>query len=221
MEAQIFAEKCRKPQIYFSQKTAGDNKGGWKTQGRGKHTINTLPKNGFGPPPPMIRFPPRPRCSHNVIFFGEETGADQTNPTLRPPKVVSEGALYSMFAPSKSHDTFCPPRLLFPNPYKGMLSLPSAFPKLNRVRIKGSFGKRGLFQKNPCSREILENLEIVETFENPQTVEKRRTRPFSRDSREFRDFITISRSTPTPWSGPFRDHGLRPWSQPPSEHRKP
>ena len=28
-------------------------------------------------------------------------------------------------------------------------------------------------------------------------------------------------STPTPWSGPFQDHGLRPWSQSPSEHCKP
>ena len=25
-------------------------------------------------------------------------------------------------------------------------------------------------------------------------------------------FFTVSGSTPTPWSGPFRDHGLRPWS---------
>ena len=32
--------------------------------------------------------------------------------------------------------------------------------------------------------------------------------------------ITVSGSTPTPWSGPFRDHGLRHWSQSPSEHRK-
>ena len=30
----------------FSEK----NKGGWKTQERGKHTIKPLPKNGFGPP---------------------------------------------------------------------------------------------------------------------------------------------------------------------------
>ena len=35
------------------------NKGGWKTQGRGKHTIKPLPQNGLDPPPPMIRFPPR------------------------------------------------------------------------------------------------------------------------------------------------------------------
>ena len=28
-------------------------------------------------------------------------------------------------------------------------------------------------------------------------------------------------STPTPRSGPFQDHGLRPWSQSPSEHCTP
>ena len=33
-------------------------------------------------------------------------------------------------------------------------------------------------------------------------------------------FVRVSGSTPTPWSGPFWDHGLRPWSQSPSEHRK-
>ena len=27
--------------------------------------------------------------------------------------------------------------------------------------------------------------------------------------------LTVSGSTPTPWSGPFRDHGLRPWSRKP------
>ena len=33
--------------------------------------------------------------------------------------------------------------------------------------------------------------------------------------------VTVSGSTPTLWSGPFRDHGLRPWSQSPSRPRKP
>ena len=33
-------------------------------------------------------------------------------------------------------------------------------------------------------------------------------------------FIKLG-STSTPWSGPFRDHGPRPWSQSPSEHCKP
>ena len=26
--------------------------------------------------------------------------------------------------------------------------------------------------------------------------------------------VTVSGSTPTPWSGPFQDHGLRPWLRP-------
>ena len=33
--------------------------------------------------------------------------------------------------------------------------------------------------------------------------------------------LKVSGSTPIPWSGPFQDHGLRPWSPSPSEHRKP
>ena len=38
---------------------------------------------------------------------------------------------------------------------------------------------------------------------------------------QLHEIITVSGSTPTPWSDPFRDHGLRPWSQSLSEHRKP
>ena len=30
--------------------------------------------------------------------------------------------------------------------------------------------------------------------------------------------LTVSGSTPTPWSGPFRDHGPRPWSHTPSDN---
>ena len=30
---------------------------GVENSGGGKHTIKPLPRNGFGPPPPMIRFP--------------------------------------------------------------------------------------------------------------------------------------------------------------------
>ena len=37
---------------------------------------------------------------------------------------------------------------------------------------------------------------------------------------QTKPLVTVSGSAPTPWSGPFRDHGLRPWSQSPSEHRK-
>ena len=70
---QIFAENRRKSSITFSSalvvavwslwpelSVMGQrNKGGWKTQGRGKHTIKPLPKNGSGPPP-MTRSPPLP-----------------------------------------------------------------------------------------------------------------------------------------------------------------
>ena len=46
----------------------------------GKHAIKPLPQNGFGPPPPMMRFPsPFVRA---LPFSLEETGTDQTNPTF-------------------------------------------------------------------------------------------------------------------------------------------
>ena len=40
-------------------------------------------------------------------------------------------------------------------------------------------------------------------------------------SEECRKNVRKLGSTPTSWSGPFRDHGLRPWSHSPSEHCKP
>ena len=67
---------------------------GVETQGRGKHTIKPLPKQGFGPPPPMIRFP-RPFV-HALSFSLEATGTDQTNPTF--------SGLQTWFW----SDTFCP-----------------------------------------------------------------------------------------------------------------
>ena len=73
----------------------------------------------------------------------------------------------------------------------------------NRVRKKGSFWKRGLFGKVHFL-EILENLEILEFLEKPPDCGKERIiRPFSRDSRDSRDFC--SEKTPfvmTPFSGP-------------------
>ena len=82
---------------------------GVENSGEGKHTIKPLPKNGFGPPPPMIRFPP-PLCSRHVIFFGGNGHTQDKSQFLRPPRVALEGALYSTFSPPpKSHDTFCPP----------------------------------------------------------------------------------------------------------------
>ena len=85
------------------------NKGGWKTQGRGKHTIKPLPKNGFGPPHLWYVFSP-PVCFRPVVFLrGNRLRPGKSN-FLRPPKLALEGALYGTFSPApKSHDTFCPP----------------------------------------------------------------------------------------------------------------
>ena len=56
-------------------------RGGGKTQGRGKHTIKPLPKNGFGPPPHLwYDFPPP--FVYAMSFSWEETGTNQTNPTF-------------------------------------------------------------------------------------------------------------------------------------------
>ena len=56
------------------------NKGGWKTQGRGKHTIKPLPQKRFWTSPPMIRF--SPPFVFALLFSLEETGTDQANPTF-------------------------------------------------------------------------------------------------------------------------------------------
>ena len=55
---------CPKFVLIFSEK----NKGGWKTQGSGKHTIKPPSQKRFWNPPPMIRFPP-PVCFRPVVFL--------------------------------------------------------------------------------------------------------------------------------------------------------
>ena len=69
----------RSPLFMRSGENSEKNKGGWKTQERGKTYLKPLPKNGFGSPPPMIRPPP---FVHALPFSLEETGTDQTNPTF-------------------------------------------------------------------------------------------------------------------------------------------
>ena len=56
---------------------------GGGTQGRGKHTIKPLPKNGFGPPPLMIRFPP-PLFTPCHFLRGNGHRPDESH-FLRPP----------------------------------------------------------------------------------------------------------------------------------------
>ena len=59
-------------------------RGGWKTQGGGKHTVNSAknpsPKT-FLDPPPTIRFPP-PFFGDSLSFPLKERGTDQTNPNF-------------------------------------------------------------------------------------------------------------------------------------------
>ena len=80
---------------------SGKNKGGWKTQGRGKHTIKPLPKNGFGPPHLWYVSPPPPVCFRPVVFLGGNRHRPGKSHFLRPPKLVLEGALYGTFSPQK------------------------------------------------------------------------------------------------------------------------
>ena len=68
-----------RPRVRTKNASPEKNKGGWKTQGRGKHTIKPLPQNGLDPP--TYDTFSLPVCSHNVISL-EGTGTDQTNPTF-------------------------------------------------------------------------------------------------------------------------------------------
>ena len=91
-------------------------KGGWKTQGRGEHTIRPSPKTVLDPLPLSYDTPPLCLSMRPVISLkGNESRPDQSH-FLRPPRVVLEGALYDTFPPPfpKSHDTF-PPVCRCPN----------------------------------------------------------------------------------------------------------
>ena len=98
--------------LFFSgeKRLSEKNKGVWKTQGRGKHTIKPLPKNSFGPPPPMIRFPPPSVRFHPVVFLRGNRHRPGKSHFLRPPKLVLEGALYGTFPPPQNRTIrFAPP----------------------------------------------------------------------------------------------------------------
>ena len=100
------------------------NKGGWKTQGRGKHTIKPLARNGFGPPHLWYVSPP-PVCFRPVVFLRGNRHRPGKSHFLRPPKLVLEGALYGTFSPPpESHDTFCPPISRFPSIKRLLIEVP-------------------------------------------------------------------------------------------------
>ena len=67
-----------------------------ENSGEGKTYHKTPPQNGFGSPPPIIRFPPP--FVHAMSFSLEET-----------PRAVLEGALYSTFPPQNRTMRFAPP----------------------------------------------------------------------------------------------------------------
>ena len=85
---------CR---VWFILPTMGklseSGRGGWKTQGGGKHTVNSAknpsPK-AFLDPPPTIRFPP-PFVGDSLSFPLKERGTDQTNPNFcAPPSAAAQ-----------------------------------------------------------------------------------------------------------------------------------
>ena len=66
---QKFSPNCRKSVFAGALDNQRKKKRGWKTQGRGKHTIKPLPKNGFGPPPPHLWYvSPPPPCLPISLF---------------------------------------------------------------------------------------------------------------------------------------------------------
>ena len=87
--------------------------GGWKTQGGGKHTVNSAknpsPKT-FLDPPPTIRFPPPFFWRLSVVSLKRERHRPDQAQFLRPPKVVLESTLCSTFSPPQIHAIrFAPP----------------------------------------------------------------------------------------------------------------
>ena len=75
-------------------------KGGWKTQGRGKTYHKTPPQRQFWKPPPPTydKFSPSV-CSRPVMLLGGNGHRPDQSDFLGPPKLVLEGALYSTFSP--------------------------------------------------------------------------------------------------------------------------
>ena len=77
-----------------------------------------------------------------------------------------------------------------------------------RVHFEGGFGLRG-------SPEDLES----QRFQIAPIANRRA--PAKLQPKSPLNLLNKLGSTPTPWPGPFPDHGLRPWSQSASESCKP
>ena len=83
--------------------------------------------------------------------------------------------------------------------------VPPPFGKFEGSAGKGaapfSFPRKAPLQ-HPCQQSLHHRVFLQHSSRHPPS--------------HFLGFLTVSESTPTPWSGPFQDHGLNP----PSEHRK-
>ena len=99
---------CRPHRVWRKAQWSEKNKGGWKTQGRGKAYHKTPPRKRFWTPPAYDTFPP-PLCSRNVIFFGGNGHRPDKSQFLRPPKLVLQGALYGTLSPPKIARYVLPP----------------------------------------------------------------------------------------------------------------
>ena len=95
-------------------------KGGWKAQGRFKHTMKTSPQKrywtprlGYVPPPSGLF---QRSISLSLRGSRHKTRNQSRFPeSLQAPKLVLEGALYSTFSPPpKWHDNVLPHHLPFP-----------------------------------------------------------------------------------------------------------
>ena len=93
-------------QVLHFKHCSWETKVGWKTQGRGKHTIEPLPIKVLDPHT-YDTFPPPPFV-HALSFSLEETGADQTNPTFRGLQNWLWRAHSIVCSQAKSHGTFPP-----------------------------------------------------------------------------------------------------------------
>ena len=87
---------------------------GWKTQGGGKHTVNSAKNPStktFLDPPTYDTFSPPLFWRLSVISLKRKRHRRDQPQFLRPPKVVLESTLCSTFPPPppNSRDTFCPP----------------------------------------------------------------------------------------------------------------
>ena len=88
---------------------------GVEAQGRGKHTTRPLPpKTVWGTPPTYNTIPPPPFV-HAPSSFLEETGTDQTNPTVQGLPQWFWGA-FSTSPPQNRTIRFAPPPPLWPFP---------------------------------------------------------------------------------------------------------